>query len=320
MFEVTPAGEKRSVAEGLQNPNGLAVDARGNLYIAQGANTIQKVAPDGSQSTFAAGRASGLAIDPSGSLLYYTNWGAGTVGQYFISAGGSAQVTQTGLTQPVGIAVSDAREIYVGSFQSGEIHKIDRAGNRTLFADLPSGIGFLTWSRGHLIATAHDHRIYEITPTGEVDVLAGSGVAGFQDGDALEAQLNSPNGIVASVTGGTLFFSEFRSKALRMVIRSPVSTSMQTETPPALFELEPAYPNPFAEETTLTYILKEAQPVRLSVYDALGKEVVVLEEGIRSAGRHQVRLMQNQLPATGLYAIRLIASKGQQERTMIHLR
>jgi len=319
VYEVSPIGEKRVVAEGLQNPNGLAVDTSGTLYIAHGGGTIEAVTSVGVQRTFANGRVSGLAVDPSGTWLYYTVWASGVVGRYALS-GGPAQVVKTGFAQPVGFTFGASGEWYVGSFENGQIHRVDAQGEQSLLADLPSGIGFLTWSRGHVIATGHDHRIYEITPTGEVSVLAGTGVAGFQDGSVSDAQLRSPNGIVPSVTGDTLFFTEFRSKALRMLIRPPVSTSQEIEQPVPSFRLDPSYPNPFKEETTLTYVLEQPQEVRVAVYDALGKAVAVLQDGWQATGKHKVHWQADPGTRAGLYTLRVMAPTGEQSRTVIHVK
>ncbi len=51
-----------------------------------------------------------------------------------------------------------------------------------------------------------------------------------------------------------------------------------------------AYPNPFRGETTVRYALSEAGPVRLAVYDVLGREVALLDDGFREAGTHEAAL------------------------------
>ncbi len=64
--EVTPAGVVSTFASGFDDPDGLAFDAAGNLYVANyGNNTVSEVTPAGVVSTFASGfnEPDGLAFD-----------------------------------------------------------------------------------------------------------------------------------------------------------------------------------------------------------------------------------------------------------------
>lgn len=75
---------------------------------------------------------------------------------------------------------------------------------------------------------------------------------------------------------------------------------------PAAFALHAAYPNPSSGRTTLAFEMPEAAPVRLSVFDVLGRRVAMLLEEARPAGRHEAVLEAAGLP-TGLYFVRLEA-------------
>ena len=66
MSKVTPAGVVSTFASGFDDPDGLAFDAAGNLYVANAGNdTVSKVTPAGTVSTFASGfnDPDGLAFD-----------------------------------------------------------------------------------------------------------------------------------------------------------------------------------------------------------------------------------------------------------------
>jgi hypothetical protein len=67
-----------------------------------------------------------------------------------------------------------------------------------------------------------------------------------------------------------------------------------------------AGPNPFRERTALGFTLAEAGAVRLTLHDALGREVAVLAAGDHGAGRHVVGVEAGALPS-GVYAWRLAA-------------
>jgi len=69
------------------------------------------------------------------------------------------------------------------------------------------------------------------------------------------------------------------------------------------------YPNPFTPSTTIGYSLPTRSRVRLGVYDVAGREVVVLDDGVRAGGPHEVRWNGENgdgLPlGAGVYFVRL---------------
>ncbi len=65
-------------------------------------------------------------------------------------------------------------------------------------------------------------------------------------------------------------------------------------------------PNPSSGPVAVGYALRAPGAVRLSVVDALGREVAVVAEGERAAGAHAARIDARRLPA-GVYAVRLVA-------------
>jgi photosystem II stability/assembly factor-like uncharacterized protein len=78
---------------------------------------------------------------------------------------------------------------------------------------------------------------------------------------------------------------------------------------PEAFALAPAAPNPFASRTTLRFALRAAGPVRLAVYDALGREVAVVADGPLEAGLHERVLDGSRLPS-GVYVVRMTVQGG----------
>ena len=65
-------------------------------------------------------------------------------------------------------------------------------------------------------------------------------------------------------------------------------------------------PNPARSTSTVRYALPAAGPVRLTVYDALGRAVAVLADGPQAAGPHEVVFDASSVRA-GLYVVRLEA-------------
>lgn len=163
--------------EGFNLPIGVIADSNDNIYVCNCAgNNVSKITPDGTISSFASSPLfncpNGLTIDPDGNF-------------------------------------------YVCNFSDGKILKITSEGMVSELAELPVltggpslvGNGHLTYSNGYLfVALIGSGQIYRLCPTGEAEVIAGQPF-GFSnnDGPALQATFSKPNGIVASVTGDTLF-------------------------------------------------------------------------------------------------------------------
>ena len=88
---------------------------------------------------------------------------------------------------------------------------------------------------------------------------------------------------------------------------------------PEAFALGQNYPNPFNPSTAIEYELPAPQHVRLEVFDATGRSVGVLVDGIRPAGTHTVRFDADNLPS-GLYVYRLQTNGETLTRKMTLLR
>lgn len=83
--------------------------------------------------------------------------------------------------------------------------------------------------------------------------------------------------------------------------------------------LQAPYPNPFRGRATLRYDVPEASRVRLVVCDMLGREVAVLVDAERRAGRYNATFEADGL-ASGLYVVRMTAGEGTEHRRVTLLR
>lgn len=73
------------------------------------------------------------------------------------------------------------------------------------------------------------------------------------------------------------------------------------------FALAAAYPNPFAQATTLAYSLPAEAKVSLVIFDLLGRRVATLVDESQPAGRHEVRFEPPAGLAAGMLLVRLVA-------------
>jgi hypothetical protein len=76
--------------------------------------------------------------------------------------------------------------------------------------------------------------------------------------------------------------------------------------PPSTLRLRALFPNPARSHVTLRYELPTDGPVRLEVYDLLGRRVETLTASRRSAGRVEDQVDVSRLGA-GMYFLRLVA-------------
>ena len=85
---------------------------------------------------------------------------------------------------------------------------------------------------------------------------------------------------------------------------------------PMRFELEQNVPNPFNPETEIRWTMDVGRRARLSVFDLLGREVIVLADGVYAQGRHSIRFDASNL-ASGVYVYRLESGGQVQTRKMV---
>lgn len=74
---------------------------------------------------------------------------------------------------------------------------------------------------------------------------------------------------------------------------------------PGDFSLQ-VYPNPFNSAATIAYFLPEKTAVKVSVLDILGRQVQVMDFGVQSAARHEMRFDGSSL-ASGTYFVNVQA-------------
>lgn len=85
---------------------------------------------------------------------------------------------------------------------------------------------------------------------------------------------------------------------------------------PDRFVLHGAYPNPFNPSTTIGFGLPEAATVRMEVFDAVGRPVATLVDGLLPAGVHGVTWQAGTLPS-GVYLYTIRAGRFRDVRRMV---
>lgn len=205
-------------AASFNNPNGICVDAGGNVYVADKGNLkIRKITPSGVVTTLA---------------------GSGTAGT--VNATGTAASFQN----PTDICLSPAGDLYVTDQMNfslpypwtPKVRKISSNQIVTDFCVTNSNCHGLTISNTHLFITQPNsnpggNSIYSVSigaPTGTIGLFAGPGLtppggSGYVDGSLLNAKFSDPRGII-SAASGDLLVADNGNHRIRMISNGTVTT------------------------------------------------------------------------------------------------
>ncbi len=104
-----------------------------------------------------------------------------------------------------------------------------------------------------------------------------------------------------------------------VVKRADIAAVVPPTETPAGFSLHQNYPNPFNPTTMVRFALPAASFVTVRVYNALGQEVAMLQNGVAEAGVHEVRFDATGL-ASGVYLCRMQAGSFSASTKMILVR
>jgi aminopeptidase N len=85
---------------------------------------------------------------------------------------------------------------------------------------------------------------------------------------------------------------------------------------PSEFSLYQNYPNPFNPSTTIKYDVPTRSLVTIKIYDALGRQVAVPVNELKSPGRYQFEFSDSSL-ASGVYFYEMTAGKFKEKKKMI---
>ncbi len=224
---LTPGNTDGTGTAALFNgPIGVAVDASGNVYVADSTNNeIREITPGGVVTTLAGSTTPGDA---------------------------NGQGTSASFDYPTGVAVDSSGAIYVADFYNNQIRKIvctagtctvsTLAGSSSGAAGHSDGTGSAASfnnpssvavdSAGNLfVADSGNNEIREVTPAGVVTTVAGSITPGHSDGSGATASFNLPAGVAVD-SSGNVYVADFNNNEIRKIDPSGVVSTLAGSTTP----------------------------------------------------------------------------------------
>jgi sugar lactone lactonase YvrE len=203
-------------------PSGVALDASGNILVADaGNNKIRKITPAGFVSLVAGTGSSGSGDGPGAFAQFNAPSGVG------IDAGGNIYVADAGNNKIRKIAGALVNTLAGGGTSGTTPGFVDASGTSALF-NSPTGI--VVDAAGTVYATdKSNHAIRQITPSGVVSTLSGNGTALFTDGLPAVARFSSPAGLSIDASG-TLFIADQGNNRIRELGVIPTVTTLAGNT------------------------------------------------------------------------------------------
>jgi hypothetical protein len=125
---------------------------------------------------------------------------------------------------------------------------------------------------------------------------------GFISGNGSSSSPKQYEYLDKNPAGGKKFI--YRLKQMDMDGQFRYSNEIEVEIMPTKFELFQNYPNPFNPVTNIKFSLPQAERVKISIYNSLGEEVLLLVDKDYEAGFYSIELNASNL-SSGIYVYRL---------------
>lgn len=187
-------------------PTDLALDASGNIYVAeQGNNVIRKISPSGEVATYAGDGKAGYKDGPASTAEF---------------------------NAPEGMVVDNTGNLYVADSKNNVIRVISQTGQVSTYAgtttqgykdgantsaQFSSPNGLAIDKAGNLyVADYLNNAIRKIASGGGVSTYAGSGTVGLNNGAATTATFNAPSGLAIDASNN-LYVADAGNNAVRQI-------------------------------------------------------------------------------------------------------
>ncbi|MDO3625535.1 NHL repeat-containing protein [Mucilaginibacter sp. BT774] len=231
-------------------PNGLAIDASGNFYVADQANNmIRKITPDGTVSTLAGNGTAGFRNGTGADVMF---------------------------NNPTGVAVDALGNVFVADFGNNVIRKVTSAGAVTTYAGngtvgFADGVdslatfngpdGIVVDRAGNVFVSDNHNVIRKIGTDKQVSTFAGKvfGGPGFANGIGSSANFSLPGGLAIDASDN-IYVADNTNNMIRKITPAAVVTTLAGQLTPGLTDQQgelAAFKNPYyvaADATGNVYV------------------------------------------------------------------
>jgi sugar lactone lactonase YvrE len=286
-----------ATAAELKEPFGTAIDAAGNVYIADYQNSrIRIVNTSGIIETFAGNGVSGYSGD-------------------------GGQATAAAINQSTGVALDGAGNLFIADYLNNRVRMVNTSGIITTFAgngtagysgdggqataaEINQATGVIVDVSGNLyLQEWSGFRIRKVSASGVITTLAGDGNGGYSGdgGPATAAEINRSCGL--SFDGsGNLYIADELNYRIRKITGIPLGVNQAVNTNEFA-----VYPNPSNGQFQIVIAGEAKQSLALvDVYNMLGEKVYSNELLITN---YQLLIHMNNQPA-GIYLLKLQTEDG----------
>jgi Secretion system C-terminal sorting domain len=166
-------------------------------------------------------------------------------------------------------------------------------------------LGFSGWKEIHMNINENEFKVVTKISGEDLSVL---------ENEAMGLQISYQTGkdfVPGKIETGIALIAERPNKEIKQE-----NAENNTTDPDESFFKTKNYPNPFNPNTTINYTLKSATHVNITVYDRLGREVVVLADENQSEGEYSIEFNGSNLPS-GIYFYRIKTPEKTEVRKMV---
>ena len=214
VYRIELDGTRTLLNDTLGNASGNAIDHNGDLLQADfKRDKLYRILEDGTRRLVTRDlfEPVGVAVDSNGDI-FVLNYGIDTISRITPAGVVSLYSSSPLLNGPNGIVITDNDAMYVANLKDNRLLRIRPNGTAREVAAVGNGQGIahVTWLSGNLyVSLIWEHEVYQVTPSGQISRLAGTGVKGTRDGCAGYATLSHPNGITADPNRNILYTNNF---------------------------------------------------------------------------------------------------------------